>query len=225
MWVQKIVTLPRHARGCHLVTSDFEKQLSEDLPRFKIGLANLFTSLTVNENYDSDVRKDLETSLNRLVPEDNKLYRHTIEGSDDMPAHVKNVLIGPSITIPITNGRFAFGTWQGIYLCEHRDSGGSRKNVLALTLQLLVQLYNTAVTLFVSPKQHFLSLRVLHQSASSEDPAKFWFLTSLGIELDVGLLVLLVVVEMCTRISRLSWFAPHPYHVIFFLPYDPHWST
>lgn len=121
---------PRH-RGIHLVTGDILRQLPV-LPRK--GLLNLLVkhtsaALALNENADPDVRHDLNEIFNRLVPENAPYYLHTLEGDDDMPAHAKSVMVGASLTIPITDGRLNLGTWQGIYLCEFRDYGGSRKIV------------------------------------------------------------------------------------------------
>lgn len=118
-------------RGIHLVTGDILRQLSV-LPRK--GLLNLLVkhtsaALALNENADPDVRHDLNEIFNRLVPENAPYYLHTLEGDDDMPAHAKSVMVGASLTIPITDGRLNLGTWQGIYLCEFRDYGGSRKIV------------------------------------------------------------------------------------------------
>ena len=118
-------------RGIHLVTGDILRQLPA-LPRK--GLLNLLVkhtsaALALNENADSDVRHDLNEIFNRLVPENAPYYLHTLEGDDDMPAHAKSVIVGASLTIPITDGRLNLGTWQGIYLCEFRDYGGSRKIV------------------------------------------------------------------------------------------------
>ena len=118
-------------RGIHLVTGDILRQLPA-LPRN--GLLNLLvkhtsTALALNENADPDVRHDLNEIFNRLVPENAPYYLHTLEGDDDMPAHAKSVIVGASLTIPITDGRLNLGTWQGIYLCEFRDYGGSRKIV------------------------------------------------------------------------------------------------
>lgn len=118
-------------RGIHLVTGDILRQLPA-LPRK--GLLNLLVkhtsaALALNENADPDVRHDLNEIFNRLVPENAPYYLHTIEGDDDMPAHAKSVIVGASLTIPITDGRLNLGTWQGIYLCEFRDYGGSRKIV------------------------------------------------------------------------------------------------
>ncbi|CAI6011069.1 unnamed protein product [Closterium sp. NIES-65] len=137
MWRQKTISLPAFNRGCHLVTPHVVKQVEADLAAFKCGLAHIFiqhtsASLTINENCDRDVRHDMETYLSSHVPEGPKApWRHTDEGYDDMPAHVKASLFGSSVTIPITDGRLNLGTWQGIWLCEHRDHGGSRRLVLA----------------------------------------------------------------------------------------------
>ena len=122
-------TLSAKRRGCHLVTREILDKLPKPLP--KTGLLNLFVqhtscALSINENADPDVRSDMEKILNHLVPENQSYYDHTLEGSDDMPAHAKCSMFGVSITIPITNGRLNLGTWQGIYLCEFRDYGGSR---------------------------------------------------------------------------------------------------
>ena len=135
-WFQEQVSLPPFPRGLHLIT----EQILAEMPRIESirqGLLHIFimhtsASLTINENADPDVPRDMETSLNTIAPEDFP-YRHTIEGPDDMPAHVKASLMGSSVTVPVHNGRLCLGTWQGIYLCEHRDHGGRRK--LWLTLQ------------------------------------------------------------------------------------------
>ena len=131
-WTQRCLTLRPRPRGCHLVTEEVVGQVPE-LRQIKAGLFHLFiqhtsASLTINENADRDVRTDLESSLNSLAPEDFP-YVHTLEGPDDMPAHVKASLMGSSVTIPIADGQLALGTWQGIYLCEHRNQGGARKVV------------------------------------------------------------------------------------------------
>ncbi|MDD6894830.1 MAG: secondary thiamine-phosphate synthase enzyme YjbQ [Prevotellaceae bacterium] len=123
-------------RGCHLVTNEILENLPKPLP--KVGLLNLFVqhtscALSINENADPDVRSDMEKIMNHLVKENEPYYDHTMEGLDDMPAHAKCSLFGVSITIPITNGRLNLGTWQGIYLCEFRDYGGSRKIVATIT--------------------------------------------------------------------------------------------
>ena len=134
-WLQRQIALPALPRGCHLVTREILAALPE-LRQFKFGLLHAFiqhtsASLTINENADADVRRDLEMSLNHLAPEDLP-YVHTLEGPDDMPAHVKASLMGSSVTIPISGGQLALGTWQGIYLCEHRDHGGKRNLVLTV---------------------------------------------------------------------------------------------
>jgi secondary thiamine-phosphate synthase enzyme len=134
-WLQRQLSLAPRARGCHLITREVLQAIPE-LAGFRLGLLHVFiqhtsASLTINENADADVRTDLESSLNALAPEDSP-YVHTLEGPDDMPAHVKASLMGCSVTIPVAGGQLAIGTWQGIYLCEHRDRGGSRKLVLTL---------------------------------------------------------------------------------------------
>lgn len=131
-WYQKQISITAPSRGCHLITSDVLKAIQTDLSTINIGMANLFiqhtsASLTINENADPDVRRDMEVALNKIVPGSwtrDGTFHHTMEGEDDMPGHVKTTLIGPSLNIPIRNGRLALGTWQGIYLNEHRDQGG-----------------------------------------------------------------------------------------------------
>ena len=135
-WYQKAIHLRARSRGFHLITSEIEDQLPE-LSRIKTGLAHVFiqhtsAGLTINENADPTVREDFETFFNRTVPEDMSLYRHTLEGPDDMTSHIKSSLLGNSVTIPITNGRFNLGTWQGIYLCEHRNHNRDRTIVVTL---------------------------------------------------------------------------------------------
>ncbi len=122
-------------RGCHLITREILEQLPQPLP--KTGLLNLFVqhtscALSINENADPDVRTDMEKILNHLVKENEPYYDHTLEGLDDMPAHAKSSLFGVSVTIPISNGKLALGTWQGIYLCEFRDYGGERSIVATI---------------------------------------------------------------------------------------------
>jgi secondary thiamine-phosphate synthase enzyme len=134
-WIQKRVSLTSRPRGCHLITSQVLEALPE-LVGVQAGLLHVFiqhtsASLTINENADRDVRVDLESSLNALAPEDFP-YVHTLEGPDDMPAHVKASLLGSAVTIPVGGGQLLLGTWQGIYLCEHRNHGGSRHLVLTL---------------------------------------------------------------------------------------------
>src|SRR6185503_4907012 len=130
MWIQKEMQLRPRARGFHLITDEVVGYLPE-LSNIKIGLLNILikhtsASLTINENADPSVRKDFESYFNRAVPENESYYTHDEEGSDDMPAHLKASLLGASINIPITNGRLNLGVWQGIYLGEHRNEGGSR---------------------------------------------------------------------------------------------------
>lgn len=135
MWTQKEIRLKPRSRGFHLVTDDIVQQLPE-LAAVNIGLLHILlkhtsASLTINENADPTVRKDFENFFNRVVPE-GRDYLHDDEGSDDMPAHLKSSLLGASLTIPVTRGHLNLGTWQGIYLCEHRDHGGARHLVLTL---------------------------------------------------------------------------------------------
>jgi secondary thiamine-phosphate synthase enzyme len=134
-WIHRTIQLAPHRRGFHLITPQVEEALPE-LASIDVGILHVFiqhtsASLTVNENADPDVPRDLETSINAIAPEDFP-YRHTIEGPDDMPAHVKAVLVGSSVSVPVHQGRLCLGTWQGIYLCEHRNHGGRRKLVLTL---------------------------------------------------------------------------------------------
>jgi secondary thiamine-phosphate synthase enzyme len=133
MWIQREVTLDPRPRGFHLVTREVVDAVPE-LGEIEVGIANVFirhtsASLTLNENASPDVRRDFETWVNDAVPED-FAWTHTLEGADDMPAHVKASLMGPSLTVPVAGGRLALGTWQGIYLCEHRDRGGARELVV-----------------------------------------------------------------------------------------------
>ncbi|TDF35674.1 YjbQ family protein [Alteromonadaceae bacterium M269] len=137
MWIQKEVTIQAKRRGFHLITEELIQQLPE-LNKVKIGLLHVFikhtsASLTLNENADPTVRTDMEKHFNVLAPENAPYYEHTYEGPDDMPAHIKSTLIGASHSIPISNGRLNMGTWQGLYLCEHRDYGGAR--TLVVTIQ------------------------------------------------------------------------------------------
>ena len=134
-WLQRTLDLPPHSRGFHLVTREVVAAVPE-LAQIGVGLLHVFVehtsaSLTINENADPDVPADLESSFSDIAPEDFP-YRHTCEGPDDMPAHVKASLLGSSLTIPVANGALCLGTWQGIYLCEHRRRGGRRKLVLTL---------------------------------------------------------------------------------------------
>ncbi len=133
MWLQREIRLGARPRGFHLVTGEVAAALPE-LGGLRVGLLHLHilhtsASLTLNENASPDVRRDFASWFDRAVPERAPYWTHTLEGDDDMPAHVKSSLLGPSLTLPIADGRLALGTWQGIYLCEHRDHGGSRRLV------------------------------------------------------------------------------------------------
>ena len=135
MWLQRTISLPAMSRGFHLVTRPVLAELPE-LSDVQTGLLHVFimhtsASLTINENADPDVRVDFETAMNHAVPE-SLPYVHTLEGPDDMPAHVKASMMGSSVSVPVAGGRLNVGTWQGLYLCEHRDHGGPRKLVLTL---------------------------------------------------------------------------------------------
>ena len=128
MWIQREITLEPRPRGFHLVTREVLDALPE-LRELRVGLAHLLlqhtsASLTLNENASPDVRRDFESWFDEAVPENAPFWTHTLEGSDDMPAHIKAALLGPSLSLPIRQGRLALGTWQGIYLCEHRNRGG-----------------------------------------------------------------------------------------------------
>lgn len=134
MWQQVEFSLRPKSNGIHLITGEVAEHLPQ-LPH--VGILNLFikhtsAALTINENADPDVRVDMKEIFNRLVPEGEPYYEHTMEGLDDMPAHAKTTIVGESLTIPITNGRLNLGTWQGIYLCEFRDHGGPRKLVATI---------------------------------------------------------------------------------------------
>jgi secondary thiamine-phosphate synthase enzyme len=136
MWLQKEIRLKPRARGFHLITEELLRELPE-LRDFKVGMMNVFilhtsAALTLNENADPTVRQDFESYFNRAVPEDEPYYRHQDEGSDDLPAHLKASLLGSSLNIPLAAGQLRLGTWQGIYLCEHRNHGGSRRIVVTL---------------------------------------------------------------------------------------------
>ena len=137
MWIQKEISLNPKPRGFHLITNEILQNLQE-IGDISIGTMEIFikhtsASLTINEDADPTVRDDFESHFNQIVPENAPYYRHTIEGPDDMPAHLKSSILGSSVTIPITNGTLNLGTWQGIYLREHRNHGGSRSVVLTLT--------------------------------------------------------------------------------------------
>lgn len=140
MWFQKTFTLPSKSRGSYLITDAVLKELPE-LKSYKVGILNLFIqhtscALSLNENWDEDVRADMSDALDRIAPEDNSrdesLYRHSAEGKDDMPAHIKSALIGASVTIPIKDGKLATGTWQGIWYLEFRASKHQRRVVATI---------------------------------------------------------------------------------------------
>jgi secondary thiamine-phosphate synthase enzyme len=133
---QKEIALPAKKRGFHLITKEVVNEVPE-IRNISKGIVHVFiqhtsASLTINENADPDVRRDMETHFNKSVPENAPYYVHTTEGSDDMPAHIKAVTLGSSVVIPVTNGNLNLGTWQGIYLCEHRNYGGRRKIVVTI---------------------------------------------------------------------------------------------
>jgi secondary thiamine-phosphate synthase enzyme len=136
MWLQRTLALRPRPRGVHLVTREVVEAIPE-IDAIEVGLAHLIVlhtsaSLALNENASPDVRADLREWLDRAVPDGAPYFRHALEGPDDMPAHVKSVLTGPSLTLPVTGGRLALGTWQGVYLCEHRDHGGARSVTITL---------------------------------------------------------------------------------------------
>ncbi len=135
-WRQYEIELKERKRGFHLVTSEIVAQLT-DLAKFRVGLAHFFilhtsASLTLNENASPDVLGDFSAFFDRLVPDDTLYFRHVVEGPDDMPAHIKSSLTDSGVTVPIKDGRLALGTWQGIYLCEHRNQGGRRRIIVTL---------------------------------------------------------------------------------------------
>ena len=136
MWFQIQLQLQAKPRGFHLVTREIVSQLPE-LEQLDIGLAHIFlqhtsAALAINENADADVRRDLESYFSKCVPENEAYFRHTLEGPDDMPAHIKTVILGNSLSIPIRNGQLALGIWQGIYLCEHRNHASKRSLIVTL---------------------------------------------------------------------------------------------
>lgn len=156
-YYQTTITLPPHARGIHIITPHIRKAIAELLPQSTksgqahqtgrsgpvgpvgpVGMVHLFlqhtsASLAINENADPDVRLDTEDWLNKVAPANQPEYRHTLEGSDDLPAHFKSMMLGVSLTVPLVDGELGLGTWQGIYLCEHRDHGGSRRVVITVS--------------------------------------------------------------------------------------------
>ncbi len=136
MYYQSEITLKPRPRGFHIITREIENAVPE-LDKIKIGIANIFikhtsASLTINENVSPEVKTDMQHYFNKLVPDDLPYFEHTLEGPDDMSAHIKSSMLGYSLTIPITNGRLNLGTWQGIYLCEHRNHGGARRLVVTV---------------------------------------------------------------------------------------------
>jgi len=135
-WYQKEIKLEARRRGFHIITSEVVNQIPE-IKKIKKGILHIFikhtsASLIINENISPDVRSDMEKHFNKMVPENMTYYDHNSEGPDDMPAHIKTSVLGNSLTIPITDGDLNLGTWQGIYLCEHRNNGGSRKLVFTI---------------------------------------------------------------------------------------------
>lgn len=136
-WIRREITLRPRPRGFHLITGEIAEAVPE-LREIAVGLAHVFirhtsASLTLNENASPDVRRDFETWFSAAVPEDDPGWTHTLEGPDDMPAHVKASLLGASVTVPVAGGRLDLGTWQGVYLCEHRNRGGARTLVITVT--------------------------------------------------------------------------------------------
>ena len=139
-WQQKTIQLKPRSRGFHIIDDELLRQLPE-ITQYKVGLLHLFiqhtsASLTINENADPTVRMDMESHFNHFVPERQSYYRHDYEGDDDMPAHIKSSTLGAELTIPINQGRLMLGTWQGIYLGEHRDQGGARRIVATIQGQI-----------------------------------------------------------------------------------------
>lgn len=136
MWLQKEITLKSRNKGFHLITDEILRNIPE-IRNIKIGLINLLlkhtsASLSLNENADPDVRSDMKNFFDEIVPENKKYFRHTMEGADDMPAHIKSSLLGNTLTIPILNGQLNLGIWQGIYLCEHRNNAHNRQLVITV---------------------------------------------------------------------------------------------
>jgi len=135
-WYQKEIILKSNKRGFYLITSKITEKVPE-ISKIKIGVMHLFinhtsASLTINENADPTVQEDLESHFNQSVPENAPYYKHTFEGPDDMPAHIKTTIIGSSLTVPISNGKLNLGTWQGIYMCEHRNTPRNRKIIVTI---------------------------------------------------------------------------------------------
>ena len=146
IWIQTTIRLSPRSRGFHLITREIVEQIPQ-IQDIHIGIAHIFiqhtsASLTLNENASPDVRQDMESHFNQMVPEDAPYYRHTFEGPDDMPAHIKSSLLGSSVTVPVSSGRLNLGTWQGVYLCEHRDRASSRRLVLTVMGQAMADTVN-----------------------------------------------------------------------------------
>jgi secondary thiamine-phosphate synthase enzyme len=136
VWFQKEIIITK-TRGCHIITKEVVDSLNPELNKIKIGILHLFiqhtsASITINESYDPDVMKDLTSSMDRIVPEDNSLYKHLDEGEDDAPSHIKSSLIGSNLSIPITDGQLSLGTWQGIIMCEFRNEKKTRKIIATI---------------------------------------------------------------------------------------------
>ncbi len=136
MWIQKEIAIDPKSRGFHLITDEVIMGCP-DMQKIEVGIMQVFikhtsASLTINEDADPTVRADFESHFNQMVPENAPYYQHTFEGSDDMPAHLKSSILGSSVNIPITNGKLNLGTWQGIYLCEHRNHSGGRRLVVTI---------------------------------------------------------------------------------------------
>lgn len=136
MWLQRKIDISPRKRGFHIITEEILNALPE-LSDYRVGMLNVFmqhtsASLTINENADPTVRDDFESYFSRAIPEGESYYKHTLEGPDDLPAHIKTSVLGGSLNIPVSDGRLALGVWQGIYICEHRDSAGKRSLVLTL---------------------------------------------------------------------------------------------
>lgn len=134
--IQHQITLSAKSRGFHLITNEILDSLP-DLQQVESGIAHIFiqhtsAGLSINENADPSVRRDFESHFNRMVPEDTSMFEHTLEGPDDMTSHIKSSILGHSVSVPVTNGQFNMGTWQGIYLCEHRNNGGRRRLIVTV---------------------------------------------------------------------------------------------
>jgi len=170
-WLQRKIHLRPQHRGVHLVTEEILRQLPE-LSEFRVGLMHIqllhtSASLAINENWDPDVRDDMEMMLNRIVPEDVP-FRHSCEGPDDMPAHVKACFLGSNLTVPLSDGKLNLGTWQGVWLCEHRDRAGSRK--VLVTVNGALREHSRADTSSSDPQRTPLSPNSPIPSTNGEEP-------------------------------------------------------